>query len=156
LYVVGLDGWQTAATVDGTLERVRYNGKPVRLPSSFAAYEDGIELGFDEPIESASLERTDAVRIEQWNYKWTATYGSYHFSARHPDRVGHDPVEIDAARLSSDGRRLFIAIADLQPVDQIQISLDLRATDGAPIVATIYGTLNALEISGARKAAGSD
>jgi hypothetical protein len=69
LYVVGLDGWQTAATVDGSFERIRYTGKPVLLPSSFAAYADGIELGFDAPLDPASLQRTDAVRVEEWNYQ---------------------------------------------------------------------------------------
>ena len=46
LYVVGLDGWQTAAQVDGSFERIRYTGKPVRLPSQFAAHPDGIVIGF--------------------------------------------------------------------------------------------------------------
>ena len=34
LYVVGLDGWQTAAQADGSFQRIRYTGRPVRLPSS--------------------------------------------------------------------------------------------------------------------------
>jgi hypothetical protein len=158
LYVVGLDGWQTAAAVDGTLERIRYNGKPVRLPSSFAAYEGGIEVGFDESVDPESLQRSDAIRVEQWNYKWTSTYGSYHFSVSHPDRVGHDRVAIDSATLSRDGKRLFIAIATLQPVDQIQISLDLQTVDGAPIMTTVYGTLNALPLrdANARTSVGGD
>jgi hypothetical protein len=84
LYVVGLDGWQTAATVDGSLERIRYTGKRVDLPNSFAAYDDGIELGFDEPLQQASLERSHAVEVEQWNYKWSSTYGSYHYSVKEP------------------------------------------------------------------------
>lgn len=144
LYVVGLDGWQTAATVDGSLERIRFTGLPVNLPSSFAAYDDGIELGFDAPIDSSSLSRTPAVEVEQWNYKWTSTYGSYHYSVNDPRRVGHDRVEVRDRALSSDGKRLFVQIAGLRPVDQIQIALDISTAAGQPLRAKVYGTINAL------------
>lgn len=142
LYVVGLDGWQTAATVDGSLERIRYTGKPVSLPSGFAAYEDGIELGFDEPLEQASFERSHAVEVEQWNYKWSSTYGSYHYSVKDPERVGHDRVEVQDTTLSTDGKRLFVHITGLQPVDQIQLSLDVTTATGKPLKTKVYGTIN--------------
>jgi sugar phosphate isomerase/epimerase len=153
LYVVGLDGWQTAATVDGSLERIRYTGKTVLLPSSFAAYADGIEIGFDAPLDPASLQRTDAVRVEQWNYQWSSTYGSYHYSVKEPERVGHDVLAVEHATLSSDGKRLFLKIAGLRPVDQIQVSLDLTTAAGEPMKANVYGTINGLVERGDVRAA---
>jgi hypothetical protein len=144
LYVVGLDGWQTAATVDGSLERIRYTGKPVLLPSRFAAYADGIEIEFDVAVDPSSLRRPGAVRVEQWNYEWSSAYGSYHYSVRHPERVAHDQVDVQATTLSNDGKRLFVETADLQPVDQIQVSLDLITMEGAPLKADVYGTINGL------------
>jgi hypothetical protein len=144
LYVVGLDGWQTAATVDGSLERIRYTGKPVNLPSGFAAYEDGIELAFDAPLEPESLERTHAVDVEMWNYQWSSTYGSYHYSVREPSRVGHDRLEVQRTILSPDGRRLLVQLVGLQPVDQIQVALDVTTADGKPLKTKVYGTINAL------------
>jgi hypothetical protein len=144
LYVVGLDGWQTAATVDGTLERVRYTGNPMHLPSSFAAYDDGIELGFDEPLERSSLEQRGAVDVQQWNYKRSATYGSYHYSLKDPDHVGHDRVDVKKAILSPDRKRLILKITNLRPVDQIQVSLALATADGKPLKANVYGTINAV------------
>jgi sugar phosphate isomerase/epimerase len=152
LYVVGLDGWQTAATVDGSLERIRYTGKPVNLPTRFAAYEDGIELGFDEPLEQASLARSHAVEVEQWNYKWSSTYGSYHYSVTDPQRVGHDHAEVQRTTLSPDGKRLLVQMAGLRPVDQIQISLDVSTSGGKPLKAKVYGTINAV----ARRNAGNE
>jgi hypothetical protein len=144
LYVVGLDGWQTAATVDGSLERIRFTGKPVNLPSRFAAYEDGIELSFEAPIDPVSLSRTHAVEVEQWNYKWSSTYGSYHYSVNNAARVGHDHVEVQGKGLSSDGRRLLVRIAGLRPVDQIQVALDVATADGKPLKTKVFGTINAL------------
>jgi sugar phosphate isomerase/epimerase len=144
LYVVGLDGWQTAATVDGSLERIRYTGQPVLLPSGFAAYDDGIELRFDVPLDPTSLKPAGAVRVEQWNYQWSSTYGSYHYSVKQPERVGHDQLDVQAARLSDDGKRLFLNIAGLQPVDQIQVSLAVKTAAGEPVKTNVYGTINGL------------
>ncbi|MBA4106988.1 MAG: hypothetical protein C0485_14665 [Pirellula sp.] len=144
LYVVGLDGWQTAATVDGSLERIRYTGKLALLPSSFAAYADGIELKFDVPLDPASLVRPGGVRVEQWNYQWSSTYGSYHYSVKEPERVGHDQLDVQAATLSNDGKTLLLRVDGLQPVDQIQVSLDVTTAAGEPVKANVYGTINGL------------
>lgn len=145
LYVAELDGWQTAAEVDGSLERIRYTGKPVRLPSSFAAHEDGIVLGFDEPLDPSSLSSKESIGVEQWNYKWSSTYGSYHYSITEPERVGHDVVQVEEASLSPDRKHLFLRINGLRQVDQIQVSLNVRTADGATIETNVYGTINALD-----------
>ena len=134
LYVVGLDGWTTAAVVDGSLERIRATGQPARIPSSFAAFDDGIELGFDEPLDPASLEPSDSVRATQWNYKWSHVYGSYHYSVSDPKRVGHDLLPVAATRLSPDGKRLFLQIDQLKPVDQVEIVLNVATAGGARCV----------------------
>ncbi len=144
LYVVGLDGWQTGAQSDGSFERIRYGGKPVNLPSRFAAHADGILIDFDEPLDPDCLRSGDAIRVEQWNYRWSSTYGSYHYSAADPKRVGHDVVKIHEASLSDDGKQLFVQIGDLRPVDQIQLALSLRTVAGASLKCNLYGTINAL------------
>ena len=144
LYVVGLDGWQTAAQIDGSFQRIRYTGMPIRLPSSYAVQTDGIAIGFDEPLDPASLRQEESIRVEQWNYRWSSTYGSYHHSVAEPERVGHDVLNVDEASLSPDGKRLLLRIAGLQPVDQIQVSLDVRTAEGVPMQANLYGTINAV------------
>jgi hypothetical protein len=144
LYVVGLNGWQTAARADGSFERIRYTGKRVPLPRSFAAHEDGIAIGFDEPIDAASLQKGNSIHIEQWNYRWSSTYGSYHYSAADPKIVGHDVVEIDEKYLSNDGQQVFVKINHVRPVDQIQVTLNLRTAEGAAVNCNVYGTINSL------------
>jgi hypothetical protein len=144
LYVVGLDGWQTGAQLDGSFERIRYTGKPVRLPSTFAAHADGIVIGFDEAIDPDSLLSDDGIRVEQWNYVWSATYGSYHYSVADPNRVGHDVVAVEKVSLSDDGKRLFVRIDGLRPIDQVQVSLNLRTSSGAALKCDLYGTIHAL------------
>lgn len=144
LYVVGLDGWQTGAEVDGAFERIRYTGQPARLPTAFAVHTNGIRICFEEPIDPQSVWRADAVQVEQWNYRWSSTYGSYHYSVAEPKRVGHDVVAVQQADLSDDGRQLFLSIGGMQTVDQVQVSLNLRTTSGQALACNLYGTINAL------------
>jgi hypothetical protein len=144
LYVVGLDGWQTAAEVDGSFERVRYTGKPVHLPSGFAAHADGIAITFSEPLDQASAEDAENYRVEQWNYQWSGTYGSYHYSVADPAKIGHDRVKVEQAILSSDGKQLFLKLRDLRPVDQLHVAYDLRSAGGVPLKGNLYATINAL------------
>jgi hypothetical protein len=114
------------------------------LPSKFSIHADGIELSFDEPLDPATLQADDAIRVEQWNYRWSSTYGSYHYSVAEPKRVGHDIVAAGPARLSADGRELFLPIADLAPVDQIQVTLNVRTSTGEAVKCDVYGTINKL------------
>jgi sugar phosphate isomerase/epimerase len=144
LYVVGLDGWQTAAQVDGSFERIRYTGKPVNLPSRFAAHADGLSIEFDEALDPGSLDAEGAIHVEQWNYRWSSTYGSYHYSPSDPDRVGHDGLAVQNARMSEGGKKLILQIAGLRPVDQIHVALNLRTLAGAALKCNVYGTINAL------------
>jgi sugar phosphate isomerase/epimerase len=155
LYVVGLDGWQTAAQADGSFERIRYTGKPVRLPTEFEAQADGIVIGFDEPLDPECLQRSSAIHVEQWNYRWSSTYGSYHYSVQEPNRVGHDVVPVEQVSLSEDGQRLRLRLRDLHPVDQIQVSLALRTEAGGALTCNLYGTINALAPSHERGAQSS-
>ena len=144
LYVVGLNGWQTGAAADGSLQRVRYTGQPIHLPSALHVHADGLRLTFSRPLERAAAENIDSYRIEQWNYRWSKTYGSFHYSVSDPQRIGHDALEISQAELSDDGRTVFLHIAGLQPVDQLHVHVDVRSAGGKPLRFDIYGTVNAV------------
>lgn len=144
LYVVGLDGWQTCATRDGCLSRVRYTGQPVNMPTAFEAHENGILVRFTSELDAHSATKRENYRVNQWNYKWTHVYGSYHYSVKNPDVIGHDGVAVDCVNLLPDGKSVFLHIRDLKPVDQIHVHTDVRAKDDAPLVHDIYGTINAV------------
>ncbi|HYH67862.1 MAG TPA: DUF6797 domain-containing protein, partial [Urbifossiella sp.] len=44
MYVCGLNGWQTAAKADGSLQRVRLTGRPLDVPAAMAVEGDTIRL----------------------------------------------------------------------------------------------------------------
>jgi type 1 glutamine amidotransferase len=148
LYVCGLTGWQTAAQADGSLQRVRFTGKPAATPLELSVREDGIRIVFSESLDRAAAGDPARYVVERWNYRWTGEYGSKDYSVADPSREGRDSMDVESARLSGDGREVFLKIADLKPVMQMKIAMSLRSADGAPVERTIHHTIHKLGPAG--------
>ena len=144
LWVVGLNGWQTAAVHDGCLQRVRYTGAPVRLPTAVHAVDGGLELTFAAPLDPIFAADADRWGCEAWTYRRTADYGSPELKPSDPEEEGHDEWLVTAADLSDDGRTVRLTIPDLQPVMQYRVHAALRGADGVPTPVDVYGTLHAV------------
>ena len=87
---------------------------------------------------------TGSFDVEQWQYKWSAEYGSAELSVESPGKKGHDTVEIKSAKLQPDGRTVMLEIPTIAPVMQMSISYKLKAADGRDVEGTIYNTINKL------------
>ena len=144
LYVSGLYGWTTSAIRDGCFNRVRFTGEKVYLPTALRTLTNGIQLTFTEPLARELAEDIESYGLQQWNYRWTSSYGSKEYSVNYPDTVGHDPVEVKAARLSKDGRSIFLLIPEIKPVMQMEIKYNLKAADGQLVRGNIYNTIHRL------------
>jgi glucose/arabinose dehydrogenase len=142
LWVAGLKGWQTDGVKDGALQRVRYTGQPLRMPTELHIRRDGIEITFSDPLDRATAEDLQNFSAEQWNYRWTEKYGSDDYSVTNPEKKGRDVVNVRAARLSADGRRVLLEIPNLQPVMQMKIRFALKTTEAAPVAWEIHHTIN--------------
>jgi len=130
LYVVGLHGWQTAGKEDGCLQRIRYTGQPIYLPVALTAHEDGIRLSFDRSLDEQTAEDLKNFVVERWNYKYSAAYGSDHWSVEDPSRMGHDRLTVQSVELDDEGKSLLLRIADMKPVMQMKVAFKLRFADG--------------------------
>jgi hypothetical protein len=149
LYVAGLKGWQTAAGRDGCFQRVRYTGKPVKTLASFHVKRDGLELVFTAPLDRATAQDPQNYSVQQWNYRWSKNYGSDLYSSFDPDRIvarkgelRGDEVPIQLARVSNDGKTVFLGISGLKPVMQMSIKARLRTSDGTELPLEFYNTIN--------------
>jgi glucose/arabinose dehydrogenase len=150
LYLSGLRGWQTAGTRDGTLCRVRYTGKPLYLPTDVnVGTNDAINLTFGVPLDPATAEDPGSYGVEQWNYRWSAEYGSPDFSVKDPARQGHDDVAVTSAKLGPDRKTVLLTIPGLRPVMQMRIRVNVDAADGTTIDHSIYLTIH--RVPGAAK-----
>ncbi|HEV8379488.1 MAG TPA: DUF6797 domain-containing protein, partial [Tepidisphaeraceae bacterium] len=144
LYVSGLRGWQTTGSRSGALQRVRYTGKPVHMPSSLNVHANGLKIGFTCPLDAKSATNPDNWSVLQWNYRWTANYGSRHWTVSNPNKQGYDTLEVKKATLLPDGKSVFLEIDDLRPVMQMQIAYRFTAADGGQIKGDIHNTIHNL------------
>ena len=146
LYVSGLRGWVSNAAKDGCLQRVRYTERPLDLPLNIVAFENGVALTFTDPLDPKEAEDPDNYRVQKWNYRWSAAYGSPEFKVSAPTQEGRDEVEIVSATLMPELTQptLFLEFANMQPVQQLSISLSLKSADGRPIERRIDATINAV------------
>ncbi|MFM9966249.1 MAG: DUF6797 domain-containing protein [Planctomycetaceae bacterium] len=146
LYVSGLRGWVSNAAKDGCLQRVRYTKRPLNLPVKIVACENGVYLFFTDAIDPQVAEDPDNYRIEKWNYRWSAAYGSPEFKASIPTQEGRDGVEVLSATFLPMPWQpgVFLELPDMQPVQQFSITMSLKSADGRPIERRIDATFNAI------------
>lgn len=144
LYVCGLKGWQNAATREGGFYRVRYTGKPVRMPIRAHATQTGVEVDFTTELEAASATDPGNFAVELWNYHYSGNYGSPEVSVLDPRVEKHDSLEVKSVKLSADKKKLFIEVAGLQPADQFSIRYNVKAADGTELKSELIGTIHKL------------
>ena len=143
VYLVGLTGWDGEATErDGSLNRVRYTGAPAHLLTETHIRSNGIELVFSFEVDVESAATVANYSVERWNYRWTADYGSDHWSLDDPSATGHDSVPVRGAVIGEDGRSVLLMIDDLRPVDQMMVRMDFVASDGTPYKEVTYLTVH--------------
>ena len=134
LYIAGLKGWQTNAAKEGGLDRVRYTGRPVAMPSSLNVRDGGIEIGFTQKLDKELAEDPESYAIKGSNIEWSHNYGSGEKAAT--------SMVAKSAKLLAGGKSVFVEIEGLAPVHMMQIRLDLETKDGAEISDTIYNTIH--------------
>jgi len=142
LYITGLLGWQTAAIRDGCLQRVRYTGEPIYQPVRMKIHANGIRLIFSTLLDKKIAEDIDNWSAEQWNYRWTAAYGSKDWSVKDPNKQGRDSVEIQSAKLLPDGKSVFLHLAQVTRVHSMAIKYNLDDAKGKIFKGIYYLTIN--------------
>ena len=142
LYVAGLKGWQTDGAKDGTVQRVRYTGKTATMQNGLHITDKGIRIDFTAPLDAATAADAANYSVIQYNYRWTSNYGSDKWKVSNPDQKGTDPVEVKAATLSPDKKSVFLEIAGLAPVMQMEIKMNIKGADGNPVPDKIGNTIN--------------
>jgi hypothetical protein len=162
LYLVGMKGWQTSAGKNGCFQRVRYTGKPLNLPRQLHAVKGGLVLEFSDALDKELATDVENFSLSQWNYIWSASYGSPEISAKagnvlQPGDKGgtewtkdqmmikqHDTLAIKSAKLSADGKTVFLEIPELQPAMQVHLRYNLETTAGAVVRQEVFHTIHQL------------
>ena len=133
LYVAGLRGWQTSAAQLSGFDRIRYTGKDVYTVRDLQVDEKGIHLSFSQEVDRDSAGDVENYAAEQWNYLRSSNYGSREYSLEIEGEQGRDPVDIEQAIVSKDGKSVTLVIDGLKPVMQFEIDFAIKAADGTEI-----------------------
>jgi len=144
LYVVGSRGWQTSAVRDGCLQRVRYTGGPVLVPTEFHVHTNGLRLHFVVPLDRATAEDAGSYALTHWNYRYAKQYGSKDYLPSDPEKEGRETLDVRSAKLIADGHSVFLEIPELRPVMQFEVRYNLETTDGKSLRSNLHGTINRL------------
>ena len=142
LYLCGLVGWSSNLAQGGGFYRVRYTGRPLHLPVGLRVRKEGVELTFSEAIDEDSATDIDNYSIEQWNYRWSANYGSPHFKVSNSKQLGHDEVEVEDVQVTNKGKTLLIELEEVRPVMQMLVSYTLKTASGVNLRNRVWLTIN--------------
>lgn len=140
IYIGGTEGWQSYAQEDGCLQRYRLTGKPMTLPASLEAHSNGVVIRFTEKLSAESV-KLENIFCQQWNYLYSAGYGSPEFSVREPGIQGHDYVPVRSAHLLPDGKSVFLEIPQLHPVMQFHCHVRFKTAAGVEIRPDLFSTI---------------
>jgi hypothetical protein len=137
LYACGMAAWATSKNIrPGDLYRIRYTGKPLPLPVDLKAWKSGIELGFAEMLDPELAADTAHYQVKTWELVRSSRYGS--------DRHNQKTLRIAKAVLQPDGKSVKLYLPDIQPVDVMTISYQLKDQQGNPMQGTVQNTIHNL------------
>ena len=144
LYVCGLNGWQTSAKADGSLQRVRATGKPLDTVVAMEANTTGMKVTFSRDMDEKTLLATQNYKAAWWNYRWNGDYGSKRWKVTNPNAEGQDELVIESVR-KINARTLQVNISGgMRPVMQFQLGYNLKAGDGATVSGSTFFTVHQL------------
>ncbi len=136
LYACGLFAWAGDRTQLGGFYRIRATGKPMYVPVGLHARKDGIAITFTNRLDRKAASDPKNYSARTWSLKRTANYGSDHIDER--------PARIAAARVSDDGRTVFLEIPEIRPTWCMEITYAIRGESGESVEGAIDNTIHRL------------
>lgn len=144
VYATGLNGWNGGGRQglgEGGVQRLRYTGKTQKMINHWKVEKGKIELGVNFKISSSM--NLHKIHGEQWNYLWSEQYGSKNYKPS-DQQPGRDALVIEKIELSAQQDKLILHIQNLQPVDQIELKMKLKAEDGSIFDEELWMTIHSL------------
>ena len=136
LYTCGLYGWAGDRTQPGGFYRIRATGKPMYVPVGLHARKNGMAITFTDRLDRKAAADPKNYSGRTWSLKRTANYGSDHIDER--------PSRIAAARLSDDGRTVFLEMPELRPTWCMEVAYAIRGESGEVVEGAIDNTIHQL------------
>lgn len=111
---------------DEGIQRIVYTGKPPLDIYKMQLTEQGFDLVFTQPVETAAARNTANYSLRHYNYAYHKKYGSHQFNL--------DSVAIKHINISPDRRRVSLVLNSLQAGYVYELKLDnIRTKEGQPL-----------------------
>jgi putative heme-binding domain-containing protein len=133
LYTCGLYAWAGNRQQVGGFFRVRRTERPLTIPLGLHAARGVVEFEFATPLAAAASE-PGSWKVRAWDLARTKNYGSKHLNER--------DLTVTEVTLSSDGRRVSLAVPDFGTTWCYAVEWTIEAADGTPLVGSLHGTLH--------------
>ena len=144
VYTTGLQGWNGGGRIgleDNGIQRLRYTGKAALMLVDCKVIRGGLQLTFNEKINSDSCQDSEAFTLKHWNYHWQKSYGSAQYRPS-DDQVGVESLQVEEVKVHSNQRTIDISVPDLRPVDQLHLILQIESAEGEDFAEEIYWTIH--------------
>jgi putative heme-binding domain-containing protein len=136
LYACGLFVWAGDQEQPGGFYRIRYAGKPLRVPIGLNARRSGMAITFSGPLEREAAADPARYAVKTWSLRRSEQYGSKHYDER--------PLAVRGARLSDDGRTVSLDMPEIQPTWCMEIKYSLKGAGGQSVDGVIHNTIHQL------------
>lgn len=143
LYIAGFTLWGTNSDGVSALARLRYTGMDSMIPESFKVRDGGVILRFNQELDEDAVTELSNYRVQRWNYLRTEEYGSGHY--RLDGTPGQELLPVFSAQLSDDQKGLFLAIPNINEVQQMELSYQIKTADGRDMVNDFWFTVHHVE-----------
>ncbi len=123
---------------DKGIQRIKYQGGQPMDVLHMTVTAQGFDLTFTRPVDKATASDTSAYRFQRYYYAYHADYGS--------PRMDTTPVSVNNIKVSEDGLRVSLSLADLKPgyVYDLEIK-DVHSEQGVALINNrLFYTLNQL------------
>ncbi|MDA0751274.1 MAG: PA14 domain-containing protein [Verrucomicrobia bacterium] len=150
LYISGLKGWQSNAGRDGGLDRIRYTGNPVAMPSGLQATPSGLKVTFTEPLDPSTANDPGSFSLRASDILWNQEYGSqeYELDQRHlpPNewKTGWTSMSVTGSELQPDGKSVLLHIDNWRPAHMMELNIDVKTTGGQNIRTRVHHTVHVI------------
>lgn len=136
LYACGMVAWGSAQRQSGGIYRIRYTGKPAHLPVKLKATPRRVKIALSDPVDAKSASDPKNYRINVWELKRSANYGSKHYNE-------HE-LAIESASVSKDGQTVELIVPDVAPTWGMEIRYALKGANGESASGVIHNTIHKL------------
>ena len=127
---------------DAGITRIVWTGQMPMDVYTMSLTPTGFDLNFTKPVDRAIAQDPNTYKFQRYQYVYSINYGS--------PQTDKADVKVTGVRVSADGKRVSVDLAELKPGYVHQVDLPtMTAADGTELVnSTVYYTLVQLRQGG--------